>query len=161
VLRRPLRLPTLSKGESCPVSRGTAVNNPDFGGIALGKGPVRPLLGEEPTSSARRGLAVLVTHTSAAGWYGFKTLWFSVPAYRGPFIVRAKRIDGPGKIALGESPSVTTLVVPPGPTLNGGGGRRTAPGGTWVKSPGCYAWQVDGLSFSTVIVTKAVLPGRT
>lgn len=160
VLSRPLRFPALSQGDPCPVSRGTAVNNPDFGGIALGKGPVRPILAEEPTSSARRGLAVLITHTSAPGWDGFKTLWFSDRSYQGPFIIRAKRIDKPGKIVMGERPSATMLVVPPGPTINGGGGRRAAPGGTWVKSPGCYAWQVDGLSFSTVIVTKAVLPGK-
>ena len=29
--------------------------------------------------------------------------------------------------------------------------------GLFVKSPGCYAWQVDGLGFSEIIVVRAVL----
>jgi hypothetical protein len=52
---------------------------------------------------------------------------------------------------------IAPLVVPPGPTLNSGEGYREAPGGLWVKAPGCYAWQVDGLTFSETIVVHAVL----
>ncbi|MGH3305584.1 MAG: hypothetical protein ACRDOK_28745 [Streptosporangiaceae bacterium] len=53
------------------------------------------------------------------------------------------------------------MVVPPGPIENGIDGWRDAPGDTWIKAPGCYAWQVDGLRFSEVIVfrTGKVLPG--
>ena len=36
-----------------------------------------------------------------------------------------------------------------------GYGYRTQPGSTWVRSPGCYAWQVDGRGFSETIVVKA------
>jgi hypothetical protein len=61
-----------------------------------------------------------------AGWREFKTLWFSLPAYQGPFVIRAKRLDSPGPILLGGSDGLPAtaapLVVPPGPTLNGGGG---------------------------------------
>jgi len=49
------------------------------------------------------------------------------------------------------------LAVPSGPTISDSDGWRTYPGGTWVMSPGCYAWQVDGLTFSEEIVIKAVL----
>ncbi len=49
------------------------------------------------------------------------------------------------------------LVVPPGPTLNSFFGYGTVPGGLFVKTPGCYAWQVDGLGFSEIIVAHAVL----
>jgi hypothetical protein len=60
----------------------------------------------------------------------------------------------------GLNPGSGPLVVPAGPTINsfptpGPGtyrGYRTVPGSTWVKSPGCYAWQVDGRGFSEVIV---------
>ena len=41
--------------------------------------------------------------------------------------------------------------------MNGTGGWREAPGGLWVQAPGCYAWQVDGLTFSETIVVRAVL----
>jgi hypothetical protein len=36
-------------------------------------------------------------------------------------------------------------------------GYREEPGGTYVRAPGCYAWQVDGLTFSEVIVVRAVV----
>ena len=156
-LVRALHFPLLRAGQSCPATPGSQVDTADFGGIALGTGPVRPIIASGPVSDARRGIAHLIDPTSVPPWLGVKTLWFSVPTYQGPFIVRATRLDGPGVIAMGEGPTVGTLVVPPGPTLNGGQGWRTAPGGTWVMEPGCYAWQVDGLTFSYIIVVRAVL----
>jgi hypothetical protein len=104
----------------------------------------------------RHGVAVLINPTSAPPWLGLKTLWFSPPAYQGPYIIRDERLGRPGPVALGEGPVVAPLVVPPGPTVNGGEGWREAPGGLWVKSPGRYAWQVDGLTFSEVIIVHAV-----
>jgi len=93
-----------------------------------------------------------------AGWFTFKTLWFSVPSYDGPWTVRGNRIDGEGHVIFGEQPTVAALVVPPGPTTNeAADGYRQAPGGTYVQRPGCYAWQVDGTSFSYVIVFRAVV----
>ncbi|HEY5457577.1 MAG TPA: hypothetical protein VIJ96_19100 [Acidothermaceae bacterium] len=154
-LMRALRFPVLRAGQACPATPGSEVDTPDFGGIALGTGPVRPIIAGEPVNDAQRGIADLINPTSVPPWLGVKTLWFSVPTYQGPFIIRATRLDG--VIVMGEGPTVGTLVVPPGPTLNGGPGWRTAPGGTWVMAPGCYAWQVDGLTFSYVIVVRAVL----
>jgi hypothetical protein len=90
------------------------------------------------------------------GWYDIKTLWFVDPSYQGPVLVRGARIDGPGVIAFGESPDLGELIIPPGPTINeASDGYRTAPGGTYLKGPGCYAWQVDGIGFSTLIVFSA------
>ncbi len=105
----------------------------------------------------RHGIVLLSSNSGVAGWLAFKTLWFSAPAYRGPFLIRAQRLDGQGPIAFGETPILSPLVVPPGETLNSHAGYRTAPGGTWVKAPGCYGWQIDGLNFSEVIVVDAVL----
>jgi len=99
------------------------------------------------TGDLRHGVAVLINPTSAPPWLGLKTLWFSIPAYQGPFVIRAERLGRPG---------VAPLVVPPGPTVNSGEGWREAPGGLWVRTPGCYAWQVDGLTFSEVIIVHAV-----
>jgi hypothetical protein len=156
VLKRSLHFPVLRPGQRCPASHGRPVDNSQFGGIALGTGPVRPIIAEQSAGDARRGIGDL-SSSSVPGWLAFKTLWFSVPAYQGPFVIRAIRLARPGMIAMGEGPTVAPLVVPPGPTVNGGSGWRTAPGGTWVKSPGCYAWQVDGLMFSEIIVVSAVL----
>jgi hypothetical protein len=157
-LLRPLRLPTVAHDSRCPTSTGTTVNNAYFGGVALGRGPVRPI--PAARGDLVHGVVQLSTATGVPGWLGFKTLWFSTPSYQGPWMVRAKRLDGPGPIAFGETPTLEPLVVPPGETLNASAGFRTAPGGTWVKSPGCYGWQVDGLTFSNTIVVNAVLATR-
>jgi hypothetical protein len=102
-------------------------------------------------------------------WQALQTLWFAVPGYDGPFEVRAARLGKSGPIAVqpggsGLTPGSGPLVVPGGPTINsypppGPGtyhGYRTVPGSTWVRSPGCYAWQVDGRGFSEVIVFDAL-----
>jgi hypothetical protein len=34
-------------------------------------------------------------------------------------------------------------------------GQREWPGATWIRTPGCYACQIDGLHFSYVIVFEA------
>ena len=156
VLKRSLHFPVVRPGQPCPTTPGAVVSNSFFVGVALGHGPVRPILAA--FGDLLHGIVELSTSTGVAGWLAFKTLWFSVPAYQGPFLIRAKRLDGSGPVAFGSSPSVVPLVVPPGPTLNSSRGWRTAPGGTWVKAPGCYGWQVDGLTFSEVIVVDAVLP---
>ena len=156
VLKRTLRLPVVGPGQRCPTSRGAVVSNSYFVGVALGSGPVRPIPAAQ--GDLHHGVVVLSTDTGAPGWLAFKTLWFSVPSYQGPFVIRARRLDGSGPIAFGGSPTLAPLVVPPGETLNSGAGYRTAPGGTWVKAPGCYGWQIDGLTFSDVIVVDAVLP---
>jgi hypothetical protein len=154
-LNRPLHFPAFRPGQRCPASPGRPVSTADFGGIALGDGPVRVVIAD--AGDLRHGVAVLINPSSVPPWLGLKTLWFSVPAYQGPFVIRAERLGAPGAVALGEAPAVAPLVVPPGPTLNGTGGWREAPGGLWARTPGCYAWQVDGLTFSEVIIVRAVL----
>jgi hypothetical protein len=153
-LNRPLHFPALRSGQRCPASPGSPVNTADFGGIALGSGLVRVVIAN--AGDLRRGVADLGP-SSSPPWIALKTLWFSVPAYQGPFIIRAERLGHPGPVAMGEAPTVAPLVVPPGPTVNGTGGWREAPGGLWVKAPGCYAWQVDGLKFSEIIIVHAVI----
>lgn len=155
LLKRPLDFPGLRPGQPCPATHGTAVSTADFGGIALGRGPIRPIIAQEPPRVARRGIAYLAP-TSAPGWLGIKTLWLSVPGYQGPFVIRAKRLDRAGPVGLGGAPTIAQLTVPSAVTATSWNGWRTVPGGTWVKSPGCYAWQVDGLTFSEEIVVKAV-----
>lgn len=89
----------------------------------------------------------------SGGWFGLKTLWYVAPSYKGPVLIRGSRIDGDGLVGFGENPFIGHLIFPAGPTVNDtADGYRTAPGGTYVAGPGCYAWQIDGLSFSDVIV---------
>jgi hypothetical protein len=152
-LRRPLRLRTLEAGQPCPVSRGRSFSNSQFGGFVLGVGPVQPLIAGLHAAS----FAVITFKPSyGRGWYAVKTLWFGRPSYQGPVLIRGRRLDGPGRIVMGEAPSLLDPQLPPGPTINGTGGWREWPGGTWLRKPGCYAWQVDGEGFSNVIVFRAV-----
>jgi hypothetical protein len=125
-----------------------------FAGVALGSGPARPQIWTS-LDSVHPAQNIPFSYLRD-GWYQVKTLWFVDPSYQGPVLVRGARIDGPGVIAFGESPDLGELIIPPGPTLNeASDGYRTAPGGTYLKGPGCYAWQVDGIDFSTPIVFSA------
>jgi hypothetical protein len=131
-LLRPLQLPTIAGGQACPTT-------------SLNKTPVHP--GMSGSLSAWPD-----------GWYSAKTLWAIAPSYSGPVLVRGVQLDGNGPVGFGEAPLIGHLVIPPEPTVNMlPDGSRSAPGGTFVKGPGCYALQVDGLNFSYVLVFSVEL----
>ena len=160
LVTRPLHFPSAAAGESCPATPGHPVHTSFFDGVALGNGPVRVLVGNH--GDLLRGQADLGT-SQAHGWFALETIWFSVPGYDGPFVVRAKRLgaSGPIRVQPGDSGTVRgsgPLVVPAGPTINTQDGYRTVPGSTWVTSSGCYAWQIDGQNFSEVITVDALSP---
>lgn len=127
---------------------------PYFGGWTFGKGPIRVLV--DNPGDLRRGVATLGHDPSTPNWLSLKTHWFSGPSYDGPFVVRVTRLDGSTPVAQGPSPQNGPLVVPPGPTVNGGQGWREVPYPTYMKTPGCYAWEVDGLTFREIVVLRAV-----
>lgn len=157
-LRRPLDLPNVQAGGSCPTSTGRHYKNSLFGGIVLGRGPVLPLLGvarPRDQGPAKQGLLRFRSSPDHPGWFTLKTLWFSFPRYQGPVFIRGRQLDGSQPVGIGEAPSTTDPEFPAGPTVNGGEGFREWPGATWLRTPGCYAWQVDGLDFSYVIVFSA------
>jgi hypothetical protein len=156
VLKRPLHFPVLRPGQPCPATSGSLVSTPAFEGFALGQGPVRPLIAM--SGDLRAGVTDMARATP---WFAFKTDWFAVPSYQGPFVVRAAQLGGSGPVGMGETPKVGPLVMPPGPSVNDDKGWRNAPGDTWVRAPGCYAWQVDGLTFSEVIVIRATFATST
>ena len=182
LLSRPLHYPSLGPGGRCPVSSGYIANNPYFVGGVLGHGPVRVLVGDAgdvPHGEAELG------RTAARGWYALFTVWFAMPRYNGPFVVRGARLGARGPIEVqsgvgGQAPGSGPLMVHAGATLNTfitnwrhvrlrdpvtgrpvptliGSGYRTVPSGTWVRSPGCYAWQVDGRGFSENIVVDTTV----
>jgi hypothetical protein len=169
LLGRRLHLPSLGPGGRCPATSGKATNTSYFGGSIFGSGPVRVSIGNRGDTA--RGQVVLST-TAVPRWHALETIWFARPGYNGPFVVRAARLGRPGSIEVqpggtGLSPGSGPLVVAAGPTSDSypaaghgadKGYYRTVPGSTWVKSPGCYAWQVDGQGFSDVIVVNLLAP---
>lgn len=145
-LVRPLRLPRLAAGQACPRTPAALIESADLGQLGLaGSGAV--------------GLADPGTVSAGAPWNEVGTTWLSLPTYKGPWLVRGAQLDGTGPVAFGNPPELTAdLVVPPIPTMNSEGGYRTVPSGAWVQAPGCYAFQVDGLAFSKLIVVQVTLP---
>jgi hypothetical protein len=159
-LRRPLQLPKLALGEACPVTAvDTALDWSGTYGIApgVGQGPVYPV-----------GLASGVLHIAPAkafrsrSWGGQKVLWFALPTYTGPVLVRGARIDGKGTVRFGQDPvPAKELLISGSQTAIPGGvtppkDARYRPSMTRVQGPGCYAFQIDGRTFSRVVVFRAV-----
>ncbi|WP_157254430.1 hypothetical protein [Nonomuraea typhae] len=152
-LWRPLRHPAASS--SCPVTKGRRLPpGLPFGGTAFGEGRVRVVL-----VGAKAGARITVDPVRRDGWYGKKSLWFAEPSYQGPVLLRGTRLDKPGEVAFGEEPRSLAVQIPPGPGVNNSGGYRHWPGSTWVRSPGCYGLQADGLNFSVSIVVEVRAPG--
>src|SRR4029077_18926252 len=154
-LLRPLRLPVLQANGRCPTSADVEGTTSAFGGPALGSGPVR-LMSAAVVPIARMSSMPL--------WYSpdATTIWVSGPSYQGPWIVRGHQLDGPSPLILGNPPALTaSLVVPPIPTINTTDGYRSVPTSFLVQQPGCYAVQVDGLTFSYDIVFQTVVAPAT
>ena len=146
-LRRPLRLPLLAPGEACPRDPGRRVS-PDFG-LASGDGPVYPTLGED-------GLLGFEGARQEGGWYYLKVLWFAAPEAVGPILVRGGRIDAAGELRFGDGPDpAAELRLGRGGTVSDAPGWRHWPSFTRLREPGCYAYQIDGRGFSTVVVFAA------
>lgn len=152
---RRIYLQRVKPGSRCPTSTGSFINVPGASGTAL-KGKVVSLL--VPQAGDVLHGSVQLAQSDVSGWYGIKTHWLVDPSYSGWVIVRAEQLDGRGPVAaLGEA-GVEPVVIPPGPTANTFKGWRQQPSGTYVKSPGCFGFQVDGSSFTEQIILNAVLP---
>lgn len=146
-LERPLRLRSARPGE-CPRSR-TSRRAP-AAAHTLGQGPAFPVL----TSAS--GIAKLERNELERGWYRHKTLWAISPAYRGPLLVRGARIDAPGKVRFAARSGLQRTLRFPG-HWPGTTGWRYVPSATGLRGPGCYAFQLDGLGFTRVVVFEARL----
>lgn len=129
-LRRALHLPHIAGG-SCPVSGGS--------------GPVRPL----------GSLRVALTPFIGSPWKAARVTWVSARSYTGPVLIRGRRLSGPGAVGFGEGriPYDELQLLASGmdaPSVPGEG--RVWLSFTRARAPGCFAYQVDGTSFSSVIV---------
>lgn len=126
---------------SCPAMTPQSVN-PALS-PALGGGPLYVVMGDADSN----GVFHLSSSNEVGGWYSFKAVWTSDPSYQGPVLVRGLQVGSTNVMRFGDN-------NPPDPNLY-----FTAPHGnefevtsTRVNAPGCYAYQVDGIDFSEVIV---------
>jgi hypothetical protein len=154
-LHRPLHLPRLAPGAACPVSRVDPrvdwSRTHIFGGSGIGRGPVYPGLG------ASGGIVDATPDVQYGGpWAGGKVFWYVRPSYRGRVLLRGRRLDGPQRLGFngGRLPA-WELRIEPHETAGWDGqppGSRGIPSGVRVRAPGCYGVQIDGASFSRVVV---------
>lgn len=153
-LERPFHIRTIALGSRCPTAAPDArgdLTRIGFTGTAWGDGPAYPGLGSE----AEPALRYLDPIPPASGfygsaWFGQKVLWMVDPVYSGPVLVRGLQLDGPNELRFdrGTTPP-RAMKIFPGPRP------RSRPSYTRIRARGCYAYQVDGLGFSKIIVFRA------
>jgi hypothetical protein len=99
-----------------------------------------------------------VTPFIGSAWRGARVTWTATPGYTGPVLIRGRRLGGSGAVGFGEGhvpyDELQLLAAGTGAPAMSGGGRAWL-SVTRVRSPGCYAYQIDGTSFSSVIVIRA------
>ena len=127
-----------------------------FGGSGIGTGPVYPGLG------ATSGLLNTTKDTQyGSQWQGQKVFWYVVPSHRGRVLIRGRRIDGPGWLGFnGTRAPREELRIEPYDTVSWSGQPRYSrgiPSAVRALSSGCYGVQVDGKTFSKVIVLQVDL----
>jgi hypothetical protein len=154
-----MKVPYLVHGATCPQSR---ISRPSlYSGDGLGNGPAYAIGGQDLQSDPNG-----VT----------KVLWFVDPKYGGPVRIRGAQLDGTHGLLFEAGGNhwsgapVKTLdrsggVINLFPELDlleagtpTGAPWRYWPSYTYADSAGCYAWQVDGLSFTELIVVAVHEP---
>lgn len=154
LLARPLRLPTLAPGADCPrspvTSHSPVVQPADEKG--LGNAPLYPI----SFYANDGGLRIGDETPGPNGLYEIKVVWASIGGHQGVAVVRAGRVDAPGRAAVklyyASDASRGDAVI--FPLLDGPG---DYPSATSVSGPGCYVWQIDGEGYSETVyfrVTK-------
>ena len=151
-LGRPLHLPRVAPALPAPfrtASREHARSRPARMPVA-GPGPVYPMA-SVTIPQARLASRVLTLRVGAdKKRHGSPAL-----ATRVRSLIRGARIDAPGELRFARSTGdrLPALQARRGQAVQPNGW-RVWPGLILVRTPGCYALQVDGLNFSRVIVIR-------
>ncbi len=153
--QRPLHIPRIEAGSPCPT---TPVKRVDAKfGLAQGNGPAYATIGADKITSHAIFYYVDAEHfgTDAQankGWGGQKVLWFINPSYRGLVLIRGRQLDGSHEVRFNQLDRQLLL-----DSSFGGTPWFNMPTYTRLQAPGCYAYQVDGIEFSYLIIFQAVV----
>jgi hypothetical protein len=141
-LRRPLHIPRIAPGAPCPTTGAKRFEAlPAFPVLAReGNRPVLHFNYPLPRGSIDYG----------SPWSAQKVMWVVRARYRGPLLIRGRQLDGPHDLRFEQG-----QIPPASRRIPAGSGVRRYPSTTRVSSPGCYAYQVDGLGFSRLVVFEA------
>jgi hypothetical protein len=134
---------------SVPASLRRGLKLPSSCSSAPASGPVRPVGTTPLTAQPFIG----------SSWLAGRVTWSAAAGYQGPVLIRGRELGGSGAVGFGEGRTPYDELQ----LLESGQGAPSVPGGgrawlsfTRVRSPGCYAYQVDGTSFSSVIAFRVV-----
>ena len=144
-----------------PVDRGFR-----FSSYGVGRG-----IGPGPAYPVSKGAALRIewpppaaTDYSTGAWGGQRVMWLVSSAYRGPLLLRGHRLDGRDEVRFdsGTVPRAELRIRVDERAAGRSGvmsddGQRYRRSYTRLRSPGCYAYQVDGLDFSYRVVFRAEL----
>ncbi len=155
LLARPLALPTVAAGASCPTSPITRITPGPGSGFT---GTVRAQVAGVTYLSQGAHLSLTGLSRTSGGWYAIKDIWIVDGSYEGPVLIRGGQMNGEEPIELAWNPTTPVqdaLLIDPGsPSLQTSSttGSRTVPMEVSVRGPGCYAYQLDGVGFTRFIV---------
>lgn len=122
-------------------------------GHGVGTGPVYPAP-FSPDATQQ-----LNNYTVPPGWQGGKHAFLTVPSYRGPALVRGAQLDGPEVVtfASNEIRGAPSLADPKPELRLPAGTRSVVHSFFFLTPPSCYAYQIDGTTFSEIVVFKVRL----
>jgi hypothetical protein len=162
--RRPLALPSIPPGTTCPVtprSRAFPAVGP-----AVGAGPV--YVAGANIATGTLGFVDGRTYASTATpWGGTLQFWAGDSTLHEAVLVRGRQLDGSRPLAFNGglqqpnySPQDDAATPLPDLWLLGDGYGYNAYTGlgiqyTRMQAPGCYGYQIDGASFSEAIIFRA------
>ena len=155
-LHRPLHIPRIAPGMPCPTAkpdpRGDLSRFEGIVGTAWGRGPAYPVLREQDGKPVLDFVYPPARNSAFFGseWSGQKVMWAVNPAYHGRILIRGRQLDGPNGLRFDDG-----LTPPREKRVVGGGITVGWPSFTRLRAGGCYGYQIDGKSFSRVIVFEA------
>jgi hypothetical protein len=109
-------------------------------------------VGEAPAAT----IFVDRAYSDSTGWMGQKTPWLIERRYLGPLLIRAARIGLPGPVRLAKvaGQHLSELRFRPGENNGFQATYRFLASTSLFRTTGCFAFQLDGLSFSSVVVMR-------
>lgn len=158
MLSRPVALPSLPAGASCPATPTTTISPGPATGFT---GSIEAQhAGDVYLAMSGRNVKLSPDDRTDDGWFGIKDVWVVAGSYRGPVLIRGGRIDGVGSIELAWNPSTdrgrSLMIDPASPSLQADAetGWRSVPMEAFVPSAGCYAYQIDQTGSTSFIVFR-------
>jgi hypothetical protein len=147
-LERPLHLPRLAPGSSCPITpRSRTVTF----GSAIGPGPVYPAHYAADGPPVNDVAAAFPPERGSAfagsAWSGWKHVFLVADAYFGRVLIRGSQLDGAADLRFGSG-------LGPAKQLRIQAGAHETRTYTRVPNPGCYGYQIDGRRFSKIIIIR-------